>query len=132
MPDPDGQEIKSEKQTFKIEVVGRDIETPWGLAFLPDGRLLVTERAGKLSILPKDKTGASVTVTGHPKVWERQDAGLFDVEVHPQYAKNGWIYLSYAEPLPNYTPPPRPPKAPRRRRSPVRADAVRRRRASRR
>jgi glucose/arabinose dehydrogenase len=47
-------------------------------------------------------------VTGLPKVWERQDAGLFDVEVHPQYAKNGWIYLSYAEPVPNDTPPPAP------------------------
>jgi aldose sugar dehydrogenase len=108
VPDPDGQEIKSEKQTFKIEVVAREIETPWGLAFLPDGRLLVTERAGKLKILPKDKSGAVVTVTGLPKVWERQDAGLFDVEVHPQYAKNGWIYLSYAEPVPNDTPPPAP------------------------
>jgi len=105
VPEADGQEIKSEKQTFKIEVLARDIETPWGLAFLPDGRLLVTERAGKLKILPKDKSGAVVTVTGTPKVWERQDAGLFDVEVHPQYAKTGWIYLAFAEPVPNYTPP---------------------------
>jgi len=108
VPDPDGQEIKTEKQTFKLEVVAREIETPWGLAFLPDGRLLVTERAGKLRIIPMDKSGAVVTVTGTPKVWERQDAGLFDVEVHPQYEKNGWIYLSYAEPVPNYTPPPPP------------------------
>ena len=75
VPDPDGQEIKTEKQTFKIEVVAREIETPWGLAFLPDGRLLVTERAGKLRIIPKDKSGAVVTVTGTPKVWERQDGG---------------------------------------------------------
>jgi aldose sugar dehydrogenase len=109
MADPDGQEIKSEKQTFKIEVVARDIETPWGLAFLPDGRLLVTERPGRLKIIPKDKTGQVVTVSGTPKPWERQDAGYLDVEVHPQYAKNGWIYLSYSEPLPNYTPPPPPP-----------------------
>jgi glucose/arabinose dehydrogenase len=104
--DGDGQEVKSEKQTFTIEVVGRDIETPWGLAFLPDGRLLVTERAGKLKILPKDKSGAVITVSGTPKPWVRQDAGYLDVEVHPQYAKNGWIYLAYSEPVPNYTPPP--------------------------
>jgi glucose/arabinose dehydrogenase len=105
VPDPDGQEIKTEKQTVTLEVVAREIETPWGLAFLPDGRLLVTERAGRLRIIPKDTSGTVVTVTGTPKVWERQDAGMFDVEVHPQYAKNGWIYLSYAEPIPNYTPP---------------------------
>src|SRR5215208_6771484 len=48
VPDPDGQQIKSEKQTFTIEVLARDVETPWGLAFLPDGRLLVTERGGRL------------------------------------------------------------------------------------
>ena len=101
--DPDGQAIASEKQKFKLELVARDIETPWGLAFLPDGRLLVTQRGGRLGIVEKGKLQA-VTVTGTPKVWERQDAGLFDVEVHPAYAKNGWIYLAYAEPVPNYSP----------------------------
>ena len=110
--DPDGQTITSEKQAFRIEVLARDIETPWGLAFLPDGRLLVTERAGKLRIIPKDAKGDITTVAGTPAVWERQDAGLFDVEVHPQYAKNGWIYLAYAEPLANYTPPPPAPVDP--------------------
>ena len=104
---PDGQVISSEKQTFRLEVVAKDVETPWGLAFLPDGRLLITERPGRLRILDKGKL--LPPVTGLPKVWERQDAGLFDVEVHPQYAKNGWIYLSYSEPLPGYTPPPPPP-----------------------
>jgi glucose/arabinose dehydrogenase len=109
VPDPDGQVIKTEKQQFRIEVVARDIETPWGLAFLPDGRLLVSQRPGRLGIIEKGKLQAT-TVTGTPKVWERQDAGLLDVEVHPDYAKNGWIYLSYSEPVPNYTPPPAPPE----------------------
>ena len=104
---PDGQVITTEKQTFRLETIARDIETPWGLAFLPDGRLLITERPGRLRVL--DKGTLSPPVTGLPKVWERQDAGLFDVEVHPQYAKTGWIYLSYSEPLPGYTPPPAPP-----------------------
>ena len=45
-------------------------------------------------------------VSGTPTVWERQDGGLFDVEVHPQYARNGWIYISYAEPGPKNTAPP--------------------------
>ena len=105
---PDGQVITSEKQTFKVEVVARDLETPWGLAFLPDGRLLITERPGRLRILQNGQL--LPPVTGLPKVWERQDAGLFDVEVHPQYAQNGWIYLSYSEPLPNYEPPKPPPE----------------------
>ena len=92
VPDPDGQVIKSEKQTFKVEVVARELETPWGLAFLPDGRLLVTERPGRLRVIEKGKL-LPEPVKGTPKVWEQQDGGMFDVEVHPQYAKNGWIYL---------------------------------------
>ena len=108
--DPDGQVIKSEKETFKIEVVARDLETPWGLAFLPDGRLLITERPGRLRIVQNGKLLPDA-VKGTPKVWEKQDGGLLDVEVHPQYAKNGWIYLAYAETLPGYVPPaaPEPP-----------------------
>jgi len=106
--DPDGQVIKSEKQTFKIEVVAREIETPWALAFLPDGRLLITERPGRLRIVDKGKL-LPAAVKGTPKVWEKQDGGLFDVEVHPQYAKNGWIYLSYSEIVPGYVAPPPPP-----------------------
>jgi glucose/arabinose dehydrogenase len=110
--DPDGHVIKSEKQTVKLEVVAKDLETPWGLAFLPDKRLLVTERPGRLRVVENGK--ALPPVTGTPAVWVRQDGGLFDVEVDPQYAKNGWIYLSYSEPLEGFTlpPAPDPPPAP--------------------
>jgi aldose sugar dehydrogenase len=104
--EPDGLVLSSEKHTFRMDLVARDLETPWGLAFLPDGRILVTERPGRLRVI--DKGTLLPPVTGMPKVWERQDAGMFDVEVHPEYEKNGWIYLSYAEPLPYYTPPPPP------------------------
>jgi aldose sugar dehydrogenase len=105
--DPDGQVIKSEKQTFKIEVVARELETPWGLAFLPDGRLLITERPGRLRIVQNGKLLPDA-VKGTPKVWEKQDGGLLDVEVHPQYGRNGWIYLSYSETVPGYVAPPPP------------------------
>ncbi len=110
VPDPDGQVITSEKQTFRMEIVARNLETPWGLAFLPDGRLLISERPGRLRIVER---GALLpeAVKGLPKVWEKQDGGLFDVEVHPDYAKNGWVYLSYSETLPGYVAPPPPPPA---------------------
>jgi len=108
VPDPDGQIVTSEKQTFRMEIVARNLETPWGLAFLPDGRLLITERPGRLRIVQNGKL-LPEPVKGTPKVWEKQDGGLFDVEVHPDYARNGWIYLSYSETLPGYVAPPPPP-----------------------
>jgi aldose sugar dehydrogenase len=111
VPDPDGQIVKSEKQAFKMEIVARNLETPWALAFLPDGRLLITERPGRIRIVEKNGTMAPEPVKGLPKVWEKQDGGLFDVEVHPDYAKNGWIYISYSETLPGYVAPPPPPPA---------------------
>jgi glucose/arabinose dehydrogenase len=112
VPDPDGQVVTSEKQTFKLEIVGRNLETPWGLAFLPDGRLLVTERPGRLRIVENGKL-LPEPIKGTPRVWEKQDGGLLDVEVHPQYARNGWIYLAYSETLPGYVAPaPADPAAP--------------------
>ena len=111
VPDPNNQIIKSQKQTFKIEVVAPGLETPWGMAFLPDGRLLVTERPGRLRIIDKGKL-LPEAVQGTPKVWERQDAGMLDVAIHPQYAKNGWIYLAYTEVVAGYVAPPPAPPAP--------------------
>lgn len=107
--DPNGQVLSSEKQTFKMEVITRDVNTPFGLAFLPDGRLLITERNGTLRILDKDKL--SDPITGTPKPHVQQDGGFLDVTVHPQYAKNGWVYLSYSEVQPGYVPPPPAPPA---------------------
>jgi glucose/arabinose dehydrogenase len=104
--DPAGAVLKTQKETVRLEVVADGLNTPWGLAFLPDGRLLVTERTvngGTLRIVAKG--ALSAPVAGTPKVHVQQDAGMFDVEVHPRYAENGWIYLSYAELLPGYTPP---------------------------
>jgi glucose/arabinose dehydrogenase len=98
--DPEGHVIRSQKQSFKLEVVARGLETPWAVAFLPDGRLLITERPGRLRIVEKGRL-LPEPVAGTPKVWAVQDGGLLDVEVHPGYAKNGWIYLSFAIAGPN-------------------------------
>jgi glucose/arabinose dehydrogenase len=100
---PAGQILKTEKQTVKAELVADGLETPWGLAFLPDGRLLVTERSGNLRII--DRGSLSGPVTGTPKAHVQQDGGMLDVDVHPAYAKNGWIYLAYSEVRPGFTPP---------------------------
>ena len=104
--DPDGVVVASEQQKFRIEVVARGLDTPWGLAFLPDGRLLVTERAGRLRIIDAKAGLRGQAVKNTPPVWERQDAGLLDVAVDPDYARTGWIYLSLAELKPGYLLPP--------------------------
>ncbi len=107
--DPDGKVISSEKQKFRIEVLARDMETPWGMVFLPDHRLLLTERGGHIRIYDKGKLSEPVKGTPTPHV--QQDGGYLDITVHPQYARNGWIYLAYSEELPGFIPPP-PPAAP--------------------
>jgi glucose/arabinose dehydrogenase len=91
---------KSEEHAFKLETVSEGLETPWAVAFLPDGRLLVTEKAGRLRIVDKGKL-VPTPVAGVPPVWSEGQGGLMDVAVHPDYASNGWIYLSYSHPGPD-------------------------------
>jgi glucose/arabinose dehydrogenase len=77
--------------------VARGLDHPWGLAFLPDGRMLVTERPGRLRII--SKTGQlSAPLPGVPKVAARGQGGLLDVVLDPQFAQNSTVYLSFAEP----------------------------------
>ena len=86
----------TELHEFKLEPVASDLEVPWSFAFLPDERLLVAERPGRLRIVAAD--GLSTLIEGTPEVWNRQDGGLFSIALHPNYAKNGWIYLAFAHP----------------------------------
>jgi len=69
---------------------------PWAMAFLPDGRLLVTERGGALKLYSIE-AAQIVDVTGVPEVEYRGQGGLGDVALHPDFASNGLVYLSYAE-----------------------------------
>jgi glucose/arabinose dehydrogenase len=79
------------------EVIASGLNHPWGLAFLPDGRVLVTERVGTLRIVSMDgKT--SEPITGVPAVLARSQGGLLDVTVDPGFATNRTIYLSFSEP----------------------------------
>ncbi|MBI5767430.1 MAG: PQQ-dependent sugar dehydrogenase [Verrucomicrobia bacterium] len=92
----DGVRLTSELHAFKFERVAGGLVTPWGIAFLPDGRLLVTERPGRLRIVVPGR-GIVENITGLPPVYDNNDGGLLDVAVHPDYARTGWIYLSLAE-----------------------------------
>ena len=74
------------------------LKNPWGLAWLPNGDMLVTERGGTLRLISRDFRLDAKPIEGMPKVKVAVQAGLFDVAVHPDYARNGWIYLAYAEP----------------------------------
>jgi glucose/arabinose dehydrogenase len=87
----------SEVQRFRLEVVTDRLEIPWSLAFLPDGRLLVTERAGRLRVITDDRLEPE-PITGTPKVWAQSQGGLMAVAVHPENATNGWIYLAFSDP----------------------------------
>ncbi len=93
------QVVQSEEHTFRVEPFATGLGIPWGLAFLPDGRLLVTEREGQLRIVSTDGA-VSPPIDGVPKVLAKGQGGLMDVALHPQYAETGWIYLSYSDPLP--------------------------------
>jgi glucose/arabinose dehydrogenase len=92
------QTIQSEKHAFRVVTLTRGLENPWSIAFLPDGRMLVTERAGRLRIVGKDFKLDPKPVEGLPEIVASGQGGLLDVVLHPQYDKNGWIYWSYNAP----------------------------------
>ena len=78
----------------KVERLAR-LEFPWGMAFMPDGRLLITEKPGRLRIYSDNKL--SEPIKGLPKVAYRGQGGLLDVEIDPNFAQNRLVYVSYAE-----------------------------------
>jgi glucose/arabinose dehydrogenase len=81
----------------RAETVARGLENPWGLAFLPDGRMLVTERPGRLRIVAVDGS-LSPPLAGVPAVYARGQGGLLDVALDPDFANTRLVYFTYAEP----------------------------------
>jgi aldose sugar dehydrogenase len=81
----------------RVQTVARGLEHPWALAFLPDGRMLVTERPGRVRVVEPDGR-LSAPLTGVPAVLARGQGGLLDVALDPRFADNRLVYLSYAEP----------------------------------
>lgn len=83
---------------LKVELLNDDLDQPWGLAFLPDGRLLVTEKPGRMRLLSPDGRRALATLSGLPPVAARGQGGLLDVALDPDFATDPWVYWAFSEP----------------------------------
>ncbi|MEO0897287.1 MAG: PQQ-dependent sugar dehydrogenase [Bacteroidota bacterium] len=100
------QEEEVKTDTFKLEDLTVELDTivydkegldiPWGMAFLPSGDMLVTDRGGKFFRM--DKGGKLHEIANAPKVKAQGQGGLLDVELHPKYEENGWLFLSFSKP----------------------------------
>ena len=86
-------EVDSEAATFRVVRVVSNLEHPWAVDWLPDGRALITERGGALYLVDGSQ---STALSGVPDVWAENQGGLLDVAVSPDYGESGWIYLTHA------------------------------------
>lgn len=85
------------KSAVKVESIAKGLNHPWGLQFLPDGRLIVTERAGAIRIVARDGR-ISQPIANVPKVDARGQGGLLDIALSPDFARTGVLFFSFAEP----------------------------------
>lgn len=92
--DGDKTMVEGQTHTLKMEILAEGLINPWSMAFLPDGRMLITERPGNLRFFAEGQLSAPIE--GLPPVWVNGQGGLLEVALHPDYEQNGWIYLAYA------------------------------------
>lgn len=92
-------DLPTQKGPVHVTLVTKGLDHPWGLAFLPDGNMLVTERPGRLRVIRKGVLDPA-PIAGVPAVEAVGIGGLFDIALHPKFAKNHLIYLAYAKPDP--------------------------------
>jgi glucose/arabinose dehydrogenase len=90
------QAYKSDEHAFRVVKLFQGLDHPWSLAFLPDGRMLVTERVGRLNLLTADFKRSNVE--GVPRVAASGQGGLLEVALHPRFSENAVVYLSYSGP----------------------------------
>lgn len=88
--------VKTNKLAFRLDTVATGLSIPWGLTWLPNGDMLVSERSGELFRFRDGKLAG--IIEGVPKVFARGQGGLLDITLHPDYETNGWLYLAYSEP----------------------------------
>ena len=91
----DGEVVASAEHKFRFKTITDKIVSPWGMAFLPDGRMLVTDVTGRLRVIERGVLQTNA-IAGTPQVHAQGQGGLLDVAVHPGYKTNGWIYLTYS------------------------------------
>lgn len=89
--------LETQAGSIQVEALAEGLVHPWGMAFLPDGRALITERPGRLRILATDNT-LSEPLAGVPEVFAQRQGGLLDVALDPDFKNNRQVYLSFAEP----------------------------------
>ncbi len=90
----------AEQHKIRVSILARGLSHPWGMTFLPDGSMLVTERPGRLRMVRKGKLDPT-PIAGVPKVYAVQLAGLMDVALDPAFGTNHLIYLTYNKPSPD-------------------------------
>jgi aldose sugar dehydrogenase len=88
----------AEQHKIRVVVVTKGLSHPWGLAFLPDGNMLVTERAGRLRLI-RDGVLDPKPAGGVPQVYAKQLSGLMDIALHPKFSENRLVYLTYTKPV---------------------------------
>ena len=93
-----GEVLDTASGKVEVRSVIANLDTPWAVAFLPNGQILITERDGAL-LMADPATGARTVVAGVPEVRASGQGGLLDVVLDPDFATNGTVYLSYAEPV---------------------------------
>ncbi len=93
------QTYRSEHYPLRVVTVADGLHYPWGLAFLPDGRMIVTERPGRIRIVAQDGR-LSPPLAGAPKVYASGQGGMLDIALDPNFQASGLVFISYAEPGP--------------------------------
>lgn len=83
--------------SLSVDTLASGLEVPWAIAFLPNGDMLFSERKGSLRKIREGEL-LSEEITGVPEVKARGQGGFFDIQLHPNYEENGWIYFTFASP----------------------------------
>ena len=96
VPQDTANAIQTEKLLVKLDTLHTGFDNPWGMTWLSDGKMLVTEKEGEILIF-QDDTFTGEKVQGLPEVRTSGQGGLLDVAAHPDYADNGWIYITYSK-----------------------------------